>query len=444
MKQKFLVLARANKKDIGRTVPIYLRVLDGACIDSKAKTPFFVDPTLWDEGHQEIKIKAIMSREDRERYGEVNMQLASLRNYINQSFAKAKLNNSVGKNWLEQTLADFFAKPKELKFVELADAFLSDPNHPIADSRKKQYAVLFRSLQRYELYVRSSRPNMRNFVLDIREIDKYVLSDLWLYMRDEPTILKQYPNIVKKIPTHKKSDVRSTNTLAGIFKRLRAFLQWCVDHDYLDDNPFGHFHIESELYGTPVYLTKEEVKQLYAFDFSGEKELEEQRDVFVFQCNLGCRVGDLLEFKKGDVVGGFINYIPNKTLKENARTVSVPLNETAMAIIKKYEARPGEQLLPFVRSQYYNNIIKETLRRAGITRQVVVLDPVSRTEKKVSIASIASSHMARRTFIGNIYKNVKDPNLVSSLTGHVEGSRAFTRYRAIDDDMKKELVKIIG
>ena len=39
-------------------------------------------------------------------------------------------------------------------------------------------------------------------------------------------------------------------------------------------------------------------------------------------------------------------------------------------------------------------------------------------------------------------KLVKDPNLVSALTGHVEGSRAFTRYRTIDIDMKKDLVKI--
>jgi hypothetical protein len=37
----------------------------------------------------------------------------------------------------------------------------------------------------------------------------------------------------------------------------------------------------------------------------------------------------------------------------------------------------------------------------------------------------------------------KDPNLVSALTGHFEGSCAFTRYRTIDIDMKKDLVKIL-
>ena len=38
---------------------------------------------------------------------------------------------------------------------------------------------------------------------------------------------------------------------------------------------------------------------------------------------------------------------------------------------------------------------------------------------------------------------IKDPNLVSALTGHAEGSRAFNRYRDIDIDMKRDLVKIL-
>ena len=51
--------------------------------------------------------------------------------------------------------------------------------------------------------------------------------------------------------------------------------------------------------------------------------------------------------------------------------------------------------------------------------------------------------MARRAFVGNLYKQVKDPNLVGALSGHKEGSRAFARYRDIDDEMKNELVKML-
>ena len=60
-----------------------------------------------------------------------------------------------------------------------------------------------------------------------------------------------------------------------------------------------------------------------------------------------------------------------------------------------------------------------------------------------TVVQIASSHLARRTFIGNLYKKVKDPNLVGSLSGHKEGSKAFARYRDIDEDMKKELVNLL-
>jgi integrase len=63
---------------------------------------------------------------------------------------------------------------------------------------------------------------------------------------------------------------------------------------------------------------------------------------------------------------------------------------------------------------------------------------------KKPLNEIASSHMARRTFIGNMYKKVKDPDLIGSMSGHVEGSKAFARYRTIDDDMKRELVDMIN
>ena len=62
-------------------------------------------------------------------------------------------------------------------------------------------------------------------------------------------------------------------------------------------------------------------------------------------------------------------------------------------------------------------------------------------KRKKSIQRNGQQSYGRRTFIGNIYKLVKDPNLISALTGHAEGSRAFNRYR--DIDMKRDLVKIL-
>ena len=199
----------------------------------------------------------------------------------------------------------------------------------------------------------------------------------------------------------------------------------------------------SERYGSPIYITLDDVQKIYTVDLSDFPLLDIQRDIFVFQCNVGCRIGNLLRLKKGDVINGAVEYIPTKTIKENVRTVVVPLNTIAQEIVDRYADLPGDQLLPFESSERYNDNIKIIFEKAEVTYLVTELDTVTRTEKKVPINEIASSHMARRTFIGNIYKLVKDPNLVSALTGHVEGSRAFTRYRTIDIDMKKDLVKIL-
>ena len=72
------------------------------------------------------------------------------------------------------------------------------------------------------------------------------------------------------------------------------------------------------------------------------------------------------------------------------------------------------------------------------------IESYDRNEEKRAINEIASSHLAWRTFIGNIYKEVKDPNLVGALSGHKEGSKAFARYRDIDEEMKQDPVNILG
>ena len=100
-------------------------------------------------------------------------------------------------------------------------------------------------------------------------------------------------------------------------------------------------------------------------------------------------------------------------------------------------------MFPFISKQRYNDAIKEICTKAGLTRAVIVINPVSGEEESIPLNTAASSHLARRTFIGNLYKKVKDPNLIGVLSGHTEGSRAFARYREIDHSMKQELVEMI-
>ena len=52
--------------------------------------------------------------------------------------------------------------------------------------------------------------------------------------------------------------------------------------------------------------------------------------------------------------------------------------------------------------------------------------------------------MARRTFVGAAYKVVKDPNIIGKMSGHVEGCKAFNRYRNIDDDDLRNITDMMN
>lgn len=45
-----------------------------------------------------------------------------------------------------------------------------------------------------------------------------------------------------------------------------------------------------------------------------------------------------------------------------------------------------------------------------------------------------------RVLICNLYKEVKDPYMIAKIYCHVEKSRAFSRYRDIDEEMAKEVI----
>ena len=111
---------------------------------------------------------------------------------------------------------------------------------------------------------------------------------------------------------------------------------------------------------------------------------------------------------KRSIIDGAIEYMPRKTMDGNPVVVRVPLLTATKEILDKYKNLPGDAILPLVSQQKYNIAIKKILKHAG-----------------------------------NMYKNVKDPNLVGALSGHKEGSRAFARYREIDEDMKRDLVSML-
>lgn len=171
------------------------------------------------------------------------------------------------------------------------------------------------------------------------------------------------------------------------------------------------------------------------------------RDIFVFHCFIGCRVSDLVKLTPQHINNGILVYTPHKTKDEGDEPIQarVPLHDKAKELIEKYKGMDKKgRLFPFISAQKYNDAIKAIFTMSGITRNVEVRNTLTGENEIRPINEIAASHLARRTFVGNAYFKVSDPNLIGKMSGHVDGSKAFKRYRKIEDETLKNVIDMIG
>lgn len=233
----------------------------------------------------------------------------------------------------------------------------------------------------------------------------------------------------------------SRNSVLGELKYIRTFLNHANKMGWTNNYPFRNFNIEPEAYGEPVYITLEERDYLFSAEIES-KHLQRIRDIFVFQCLIGCRVGDLVKLKKSNIIDGFVEYIAGKTKDDKPRVARIPLTEKSKTILSRYDI-PGNNILPFVSQQKYNDYIKDLFRAVGLNRIVTIRDPKTGAGKQVPISEIASSHMARRVFIGGLYgKGIKN-EIIASMSGHTQDSKSFMRYYSIEKQSQIDAIKAI-
>lgn len=432
---------RVSKKRIERA-NVRFRLRDGRNVQLFHTSELEVNPSDWDATRQEIKAKVLYDPEKRAAF---NKAVADRKNMILETYNAVSGKEGLTSELLDQEIDKrlhpdrYIVEQPRQTFFEAYEEFIE--KRKLSDWRVRAIQVVIRALKRYELYAR--RNVDRRFTLDLDTVTPLVLGDFEEFLRNEHTFCEQYPEIYEAVPESRTPQPRGQNTINGILTKLRTFFIWANDVGKTTNNPFKNYIVEECVYGTPYYISIDERNKIYRTNLSRHPQLAIQRDVFVFQCLIGCRVGDLYKLTRENIIDGAVEYIPRKTRDGHPVTVRVPLNDTAKEIIAKYADYAGPSLFPLMAEQQYNKAIKRIFLAAGMKRRVTILNPLTREAEQRPIWEVASSHLARRAFVGNLYKQVKDPNLVGALSGHKEGSRAFARYRDIDEEMKTELVKML-
>lgn len=435
---------------------ILIRLRNGKDYDLMAKSGIFVTANNFRNGEIVVNRRKVGNDVQYHEYQlkKMNELCAYIMSKVSDT-PKEQINSV----WFKEVVDRFnhpekYAPKVEAKksFYELAEEYLEKKDFSI--DHTKAIRVLVRDVARYEGFRRATED--KDFSFNVDKVTRTDIEDFLDYLRNEKSLSEEYPKIFQKLlksyPIGVKRGqcklvVRGDNTLVKLTKKLKAFFVWLYESDKTKNRPFDGIKIGSEKFGTPYYITIEERNAIADFDFSGSKSLEVQRDIFVFQCFVGCRVGDLIKLTEDNIINGVLVYAPHKTKDEGDQTLQarVPLHPKAVELIEKYKGSvPDGRLFPFITPQKYNDAIKEIFTEVGINRNVVIRDPKTGENEIRPINEIASSHLARRTFVGNAYFKVSDPNIIGKMSGHVEGSKAFSRYRKIEDSTLLDIINQIG
>lgn len=159
-----------------------------------------------------------------------------------------------------------------------------------------------------------------------------------------------------------KNEVKlKDSTLASYLTKAKSIFVYAIRNDRLSVNPFDTIKIKKGEVNI-VPLTKEELMTIANKDF-GITRLNQVRDLFIFAANTALSYCDLVSVKREDIqTDGDVMYLKKKRGKTGV-TYILPLNDTAIGILRKYD-----YALPVITNQKYNSYLKEIADICGIKK----------------------------------------------------------------------------
>jgi integrase len=160
------------------------------------------------------------------------------------------------------------------------------------------------------------------------------------------------------------------------------------------------------------------------------------KDVFLFQCSIGCRHSDIQNFKVnhfnfGGKKGTF-NWVQEKTDKR----VTVPINPISNEIFRKYSKGKSltQNLFPTLSNQKFNKSLKLLFKdlkfNRPVTRPMKIGSKVVGKDDKF-LWELISSHSGRKTFIKNMIDlGSMDYITIMRMTGH-KTFKEFEKYVSV-------------
>ena len=441
-----LVLIKSDVKEVNgkKICPLYLQYKYKGTY-KRFPTHQFIEERFWKSGVVSNRCS---------NYNEISKRISSVR---------TKLDKIIG----EIIELGGIPTPDLVKINFEKEVEVQVKKQPISKGFWKSYDQFLKDKSRYHRGYTKTLLTLKN-TLEKFELDtKNKLSFDYINFGRFETDFKNYCLDIQLPPRKGSKEVvkgLSNNYVNKVLSNLKIFLSWCKSERIIDEvRKFKVLKIVRN--DVLVYLNTSEVKKLFdykKFDYpivyddvmvirdinkNGEfiywNNLELVKDIFTFQCSVGCRWGDIHKMKVGmfKIEKGFFVWTMDKTKD----SVIVPENPISLGVFTKYSKGKSldQNLFPSYSQPKFNKNIKKIGEVLGfkrlVKREILVGGELRKgTEKEVCTYELLSSHSGRRSFIKNLIDlGTMDNWSIMRLSGH-KTMGSFQKYISVNkEDIRK-------
>lgn len=343
-------------------------------------------------------------------YTKINKMLLVQLELVNEIIAELTLK---GRFQLSEIKQKYFERtaPVTLGFFDIYDGFLMVKDKSMTRNGIKDFKTLKTHLLGFE--------KERGSKIILSEIDLTFFEKFENYLSQQKIAKKaKESDEVAMIPF-------ADSTILKNLQTLRVFLNGQQDRGMPVNMSYKKYKIRSKPVPALVTLEAEEFRLLLAK--VDNERLEKVRKLFVLQCATGLRYSDVIKIRKNHVRDDHIFMNSTKTRQK----LQIPLNDNSKEILSECNFDTSSISIS---NQKYNDYIKELCRYVGINQSFVKTSYRGNKEfpEDLKKYEIMSSHHGRRFFITQNLINGARPEVIMSMTGHVD-FRSFKKYIAVTD-----------
>ena len=333
------------------------------------------------------------------------------------------------KNTVERYITECYVYKKDIQQKACLE-YLKKHNYDnirVRDTQPQQKTILqyfsdFVSNKAQELTQYNSQRVYNSLETNLKEFDKTYKLTLESLNADDRLFFYKFRDYSIETLNHIDNTIsKNVSILKSFLKYLHKKTKYNFDPDLFDfsvgKNP-----------AQVVTLTAQEIHDIYYCE-KYDKFERQLVDVFVFLCVTSLRYSDYEEMQNATIENNVLTKINKKTKTD----ITVPLNQTALEILAKYNGT-----LPYYTNGYFNRELKQIFKRAELLQT-----PYKKTsiQNKLNVVKeglkyeFITLHKSRSSFITILISNNTPLNEIMAVTGHkrVSTLNTYTEKRLNPD-----------